>query len=224
MTTALRARDRFVEVGLSFADNAGRRASVVGAVEHPGEFGIRPTTRLADLLALSGGPRFDKGDGELTDLADLGGGSVVRAGKALPISIPRAMAGDPRHNVFVRAGDLVFVPPAKGTRVSVLGSVHHPRTVPFRAGLRLTEAIAMAGGTSEWGDEADIRVVRGPLSQPRVYRADLKKLWRGDATDVVLAPGDVVLVTEHWFGSVTAVLQRLTPFLAGAALTVAVAK
>jgi polysaccharide export outer membrane protein len=82
----------------------------------------------------------------------------------------------------------------------------------------------MAGGTSEFADEADVRIVRGPLSQPRVYRANYKDLFRGKATDVLLAPGDVVFVTEHWFGSVTHVVQRLTPFIAATALTVAVSK
>jgi polysaccharide export outer membrane protein len=224
VATALKKRDKFVEVTVSFAEPSGRRATVVGAVEHPGEFALRPTMRLADLVALSGGPRSDKGDAEVVDLADVAGATLVREGKSVPISLGRALAGDPHHNVYVRSGDLVFVPAARGSRISVLGSVQQPRVVPFRRGVRLTEALAMAGGTSEFADEADVRIVRGPLSQPRVYRANYKDLFRGKATDVLLAPGDVVFVTEHWFGSVTHVVQRLTPFIAATALTVAVSK
>lgn len=223
-TAAMRARDRFVEVTMSFAEPNGRHATVAGAVEHPGDFALRPTMRLADLVSLAGGPRAEKADAELVDLADLSAAAVMRDGKALPISLGRALAGDPRHNVFVRSGDLVVVPAARGSRISVLGSVAQPRVVPFRRGVRLTEVVAMAGGTTEWADEADVRIVRGPLAQPKVYRANLKDLFRGKATDVLLAPGDVVFVTEHWFGSVTQVVQRLTPFLAATALTVAVSK
>ena len=220
----MRQRDRFAEVALSLADTSVRRATVLGAVEHPGAFSLYPSTRLADLVAMSGGPRVERESSELVDLADVPAARIVRDGAALPVSIPRALAGDPLHNVRVRPGDLLFVPSARGTRVSVLGSVAQPRVIAHRPGLRLTEALAMAGGSADWADEGDVRIVRGPLSHPRVYRVPLKELWRGEARDVALAPGDIVFVTEHWFGSVTAVVQRLTPFLAASALTIAVSK
>ena len=76
--------------------------------------------------------------------------------------------------------------------MTVLGDVERPRTVPFRPGMRLSEALARAGGPNDDADEADVRVIRGPLSSPAVYRASLEGLVGGEATDVELAPGDTV--------------------------------
>jgi polysaccharide export outer membrane protein len=194
---------------------------VIGAVARPGVYEIRPNARVSEGIALAGGPRTFDAEGESHELADLAGARVIRGGAALPISLGRALEGDPRHDVRLRAGDLLCVPPARGLRVVVLGEVRSPRVLPFRRGLRLTEALALSGGTTKDADGADVRVVRGPLSAPRVYRADLDALIAGDRGDVELAPGDIVFVTEHWFATTTDVINRLTPALTAGALTAA---
>ena len=217
--TALHPHDRFARVSLSLTAASGHRATVVGAVEHPGLYELRPETRVAEVMVLAGGPRSAASEGELVDLADLEAARVVRDGATLPVSVGAALMGDPRHNVRVRAGDLVYVPPARGRLVSVLGEVQSPKNILFHAGMRLTEALAAAGGATKDADEADVRVVRGSLARPRVYRASLKAVVAGKGGDVELAAGDVVFVTEHWFASATNVVNRLTPLLAASALT-----
>jgi polysaccharide export outer membrane protein len=101
----------------------------------------------------------------------------------------------------------------EGAVVRVLGQVKMARAIPWRPGLRLSEALARAGGVSWEADQADIRIIRGPLSKPRLYRANFGALVAGQATDVELARGDIVFVTEHWFASTTEVLRRLMPLL-----------
>jgi polysaccharide export outer membrane protein len=216
---ALALQDRFARVILTVSSPAGHRATVIGQVTKPGTYDLKAGARVTELLALAGGPRTVDLEGEASELGDLEDARVVRAGVALPVRVDRAMEGDPRHDVRVAPGDVLYVPPARGRRVAVLGQVRTPRVVPFRRGLRLTEALAMAGGTTEDADNADVRVVRGPLSRPRVYRADLKALVAGSGGDVVLAPGDVVFVTEHWFATVTGVINRLVPSLAAVTFT-----
>jgi polysaccharide export outer membrane protein len=190
---------------------------VTGAVEHPGVVPVRAGTRIAELVALGGGPKTKEVDGQSIELADLAAGRVIRDGAALPVSLARAMEGDPRHNVRVRAGDILLVPAARGREVSVLGDVHTSKVVPFVPGMRLSKALAMAGGPTRAADNADVRIVRGSLAAPRVFRASLRALVDGNGTDVVLCPGDVVYVSEHWFASSTEVIQRITPLLVGAA-------
>ena len=69
--------------------------------------------------------------------------------------------------------------------MTLLGELRQPRSVPYRPGLRLTEALALGGGTSEKADEGDVRIVRGNLSEPRVYTASLTALRNGKAGDVI---------------------------------------
>jgi polysaccharide export outer membrane protein len=209
----LRRYDRFGIVSLTVAEPAGHRVSVLGAVAKPGTYILSGPTRVADLLAMAGGVQRAEGEAETVELGDLEAARMLRAGEPLPISLPRAFAGDPRHNVPLAPGDVLFVPALQGAAVRVLGEVKQPRLIPWRPGLRLSEVLAQAQGMSADADQADVRVVRGPLSAPRLYRASLEALIQGQATDVELARGDIVFVTKHWFASATDVIQRLLPLL-----------
>jgi polysaccharide export outer membrane protein len=220
----VRRFDRFAHATLAVSDAGGHRISVVGAVAKPGVYALRPDVRIADALALAGGPSTFDAEGEQLDAADLESARVVREGVVLPIALPRALQGDPRHNVRVRAKDLIYIPASRGRRITVLGSVNTPRSVPFRAGMRLTEALAKSGGINQDADQGDVRIVRGSLARPRIYTTSLRDLVGGRGTDVELAAGDVVFVTEHWLATTSNVMSRLTPFLAATALGVALRK
>ena len=210
----LKVYDRLAHVSLLVTNPAGHRAIVIGAVAKPGVYELKPDARLAEVVALAGGFKVHEGDDEFHEMADLAGARLVRGGVTVAVSFGRALEGDPRHNVRLRPGDILYVPPERGGRVVILGEVQAPKAIPFRQGLRLTEVLARAGGTTKDADAADVRVVRGPLSRPKVYRADIKALIAGEAGDVVLAPGDIVFVTEHWFATAAEIVNRLTPALA----------
>lgn len=210
----LRRYDRFGLVSLTVVEPAGHRASVLGAISKPGTYTLGGLTRVSELLAMAGGLKWNDGDMEAVELADLEAARLLRDGQPLPISIPRALTGDPRHNVTVAPRDVLFVPALQGAAIRVLGEVKGPRLVPWRRGLRLSEVLAQAQGLGPDADAADVRVIRGPLSAPRLYQARVTDLIQGRATDVELARGDIVFVTKHWFASSTEVLQRLLPLLA----------
>jgi polysaccharide export outer membrane protein len=216
--TELQKLDRFARAGLSVVDSAGHQAIVLGAVAKPGRYPIGPGVRVADLMALAGGPKTEKLDTEEVPQADLAAARVVRSQKALPISVVRALEGVARHNVLVEPGDVLYVPPVKAQHVAVFGEVKNAKMLRFRPGMRLTEAVAGAGGFSASADEADLRLIRGPLSKPKVYLASVKDLTSGKGSDIVLQAGDIVYVTTHWFASITDVLARLTPLLAAGSL------
>ncbi len=210
----LRRFDTVVVATLTVTDPAGHRASVIGAVTTPGRIDLVPGTRVTDLLAAAGGPITDVEGSESVVYANLHGARLIRNGEALPISVAQALEGDLRHNVRVRPGDTLYVPPTTGSRITVLGEVEAPTVLPYRAGILLTEALAVASGLTIDGDRADIRVVRGDFRAPQVYTTSLRALVDGDSHNVMLAPGDIVYVTQHWFASVGEVLDRLAPVLA----------
>jgi polysaccharide export outer membrane protein len=168
---SLHEYDAFARVWLTVAEPAGHKASVLGAVERPGTLVVHGGMRVADAMAAVGGPKAHDVDGQLFDVADLEAARIVRAPSSVPISVSRALEGDPRHNVRLRPNDLVYLPPARNRGVSILGDVKSPRVVPFASGLRLSMALAIAGGATREADESDVRIVRGRPSAPRVYRA-----------------------------------------------------
>lgn len=214
---SLRELDRVVRVAIHVMNPNGQTATVVGAVAEPGRIQLVPGTRLATLISDAGGPVVVEGDGDMPAIAaDLARSRLTRNGEVLPVSIARALEGDPRHNVLIHPGDHLYVPIGRGNTITVLGSVGSAGVIPFRRGIRITEALARAGGLTTRGDRRDIHIVRGDLSAPLVYRANLREIVNGDRPDVVLAAGDVVYVTEEHLATYQEILGRLTTFLSDA--------
>jgi polysaccharide export outer membrane protein len=207
----LRKYDRFVRANLIITTLDGHTAVVVGAVTTPGRIKVSPGTRLADLLAQAGGVLIGRVEYIPERLGDLDLARLVRDGEALPVSVSLAMEGDSKHNIRVRSGDQLYVPAITKNAIMVLGEVGRPQPMAYRKGIRLTEALARAGGINMTrGDRKDIRIVRGPLTEPRVYTTNLKALTTGKATDVELWPGDIIWVTKTWYASMGDVMSGLS--------------
>jgi len=206
---ALRHYDHFTRVMLTLVDGKSRVATVTGAVEHPGNVPIVGDARLADVLGVVGGPKLVTTVDRVVMVGDIDGTRVMRNGVRLPVDARLALEGDPRHNVRIHAGDVIFV--AK------------PETIAYRKGIRLTEVLAEAGGMTKESDSGDIRILRGGYAHPKVFVASARDIITAKRPDVVMAPGDVVYVTEHWFATVGEVLDKVVPLaatvLVGIALT-----
>jgi len=212
--SGLRRYDRFVRANLIITRLDGHTAAVVGAVTTPGRFEARPGMRLADLLALAGGAAITEVHRVPSLMGNLDLARLVRDGETVPVSVLLARQGDPKHNIRIRPGDQLYVPPVTDQMIMVLGEVAIPQPTAYRTGIRLTEVLARAGGiVTDRGDRKDIRIVRGSLREPQVYTTNLKALMGGKATDVELAPGDIVYVTKAWYASTADVLNALSPIL-----------
>ncbi len=191
--TGMRPFDSTVRISILLTQPLGHMASVIGAVGEQGRIPVQPGMRLADLLAAAGGPLGGAlGSDEVT--ADLHAARLLRRGTALPVSLALAVTGDPRHNVRVQPGDHVYVPALRGTLISVIGEVSAARVIPHQPGLRLSQALALAGGFTRDANGGDIRIIRGPSESPRVFRAAIDHVAAGEHPDPVLAPGDIVFV------------------------------
>lgn len=204
--------DRFVRVSVLVTQWSGHFATVIGAVGAEGAKIVTPGMRLAELVAAAGG-LLRTTEGEIHFVADLDGSKLVRDGRVLPVSLRLALTGDPRHNVFVHAGDQLFVPAGLGNRIAVFGKERTGAMIDYRPGMRVTEAIAAGGGFNIDSDAEDIRIVRGPIAKPLVYKYDLEELIDGKGHDVELAPGDVVFVTRHWSSVLREILNTIQPIL-----------
>lgn len=216
---ALHRYDRTVRATIILSDPQGQQATVIGAVGAQGRIPVVPGMRVADLLAAAGGPSISDEDGLATLTADLHTARLVRDGEALPISLALAVTGDPRHNIRVQPGDHLYVPPQLGTLISVLGEVQGARVLPYRPGIRLTQALAMAGGLTRDANGGDIHIVRGPSTSPRVYHAAVDQVIEGNLPDPVLAPGDVVYVGSSPLADFRDVVAAIAPLVSVAATT-----
>jgi len=81
------------------------------------------------------------------------------------------------------------------TAVSVLGEVNKPLVFPLERDLRVSEAIAQAGGSTNLAAASRVRVIRRDGGESATYIANLDKIQAGDtSTDMRVERGDLIFV------------------------------
>lgn len=88
----------------------------------------------------------------------------------------------------------VIVHEVNATRVYVTGEVAHPGAFPIRGRMTVLQALAMAGGFTEFADQGSIMVIRRDGKGLPVNYADLVTDDDQSRASVWLAPGDTVVV------------------------------
>ena len=92
---------------------------------------------------------------------------------------------------------------APAQQVRVLGEVTQPRTLPYREGMTVVDAVIEARGLSRFaaGNRAEIIRRGGPGEAPRSLQVRLDDLMRGGdlSQDVPLRPGDTIVIPQGWF-------------------------
>ena len=160
---------------------------VRGAVQRPGRKPLRSGTRLLDALLDAGG--FQEGaSGEVAveraagTFADGSRAAHFRFGGTGPTPQELDELGLP-----LLAGDVITAGVQRW--VSVSGAVKSPGRRPFEDALTLLQLVEAAGGILRGGSErVVVRRTGGEIE------ADLRAIRDGKAEDVVLAPGDEVVV------------------------------
>lgn len=209
------------EVTVTGKAYTGNTATVLGQVRRPGKHVVSSDTRLLDVIAQAGGiaRSLYSPYRSVLELADLRRAFVMRGDRFLDVNFEAVFSGDERavarSNVFVRAGDTVYIPSAlrMENKVFVLGAVASPRVVRFQGDVSLLEAVAEAGGPTHAAWERRVFVVRGSLKQPTVIPANLRNIGLGRARDVRLRAGDIVYVPKTALGKIEEISRQILPFL-----------
>jgi polysaccharide export outer membrane protein len=101
---------------------------------------------------------------------------------------------------YITAPDVTVVVQEMNSRfVSVLGEVARSARVPLRSEMRVLEVITLVGGFTPFADKSNVRVVRRQSGGEEVeYRFNYDRYIAGKApgTNIVLRPGDVVIVPD----------------------------
>lgn len=200
-------------VVVTVAETKSQRFMILGAVQRPGVYPLDGPLNVLEALATAGGLIVDPTGRPSGDLERT---SLMRSGAVVPLRFQRLLGGDARQNVWIRPGDLVFVPPIRSGEVYVLGEVGSPAVVEHRGTLTLMQALAQAGWVTANGKETAIRVIRGSLVDPRVYVVDAEDIGAGKRPDVLLAPGDIVFVTTTEVADWNAIIDAIGPTLQAA--------
>jgi protein involved in polysaccharide export with SLBB domain len=219
--TLSQARDRISEelgrfvrqqqpVSITLLNVASQRVWILGRLSRPGIYPMAGPMRLLEAIAMAGGPASSTVTTSLSggvivgtnvrgssdEAGDLSRAFVVRQGKMLRVDFRRLLReGDMSQNIYLQPDDMIYVPSNTSDQVHVLGAVNHPSSVDYLGQMTLTEAIAKAGGALHKESYiSHVAIVRGSLSQPRIAVVDFQAIQRGEASDLVLEPQDIIYV------------------------------
>ncbi len=172
-----------------FLPETDRRIIVLGQVNRPGSYDLLEGQHVSDLIAAAGG---------VTTRAALSRASLVRGTEQIPVDLEKVLAGDVEANLSLRAGDMMVVPEFQN-RIAVLGSVHRPGTYDLKEGMKLIDAIAIAGGGTDKANIGQVAIIRLEAGSTKTMTADVDRLLKGQdlSQNIALQHGDVVFVPER---------------------------
>ncbi|HIE52502.1 MAG TPA: hypothetical protein EYP85_12150, partial [Armatimonadetes bacterium] len=171
---------------------------VLGAVAQPGPHVMREGEDLYTALSLAGGILAQAG----TRLEAL----INRGGKTLRADLHRLFReGDLSQNLPLQRGDVVVVREVV-VEFTVVGAVKQPGSYRWEEGMRLFNALTLAGGVEEEADLHRVSILRG--AQRFTY--DLSAVQEGQIEqNAPVQPKDVVLVPSR--GQITVVGMVTAP-------------
>jgi polysaccharide export outer membrane protein len=167
-----------------------QKVSVIGAVGRPGMYELVGPTTLLQAIAQAGG---------LTAQAtnEIFVYRMGPDGKQERIVIILE-DGNPEMNIELKPKDVLTVPIDQSLNVFVYGEVRTPGVIPYMSSKKITllQAIAQAGGTTEWAKKSKVVIKRRDKRTDKEIkiRVNLKKMISGKVADIVLMEGDVVIV------------------------------
>ncbi len=86
-------------------------------------------------------------------------------------------------------------------RISIVGAVNAPLTVPYREGLSILDIILSAGGFTDYAKKNDVNILRKTEDGgKKEIVVNAKKLMEGSMDEnIAVMPGDFVIVKESLF-------------------------
>jgi polysaccharide export outer membrane protein len=171
-----------------------QRVSILGAVGRPGQYEIVGPTSLLQVITQAGG-MTPEASNELYVYRD------DEDGKKTQITInlrDLTLNGKYDLNISVQPKDVIFIPVDQIQAVYIYGEVRNPGIIQYKASKKITllQAIAQAGGPTEWAARSKITITRKNLKSGKEIKipVNLKSIIKNKKADIILEDGDVVIV------------------------------
>lgn len=176
---------------------SSKKYYMLGKVVDKGVFTLERPLTILEAVARSRGLETGLFQQNTVELADLARAFLSRRGQRMPVDFVRLFQnGDMSQNIQIEPGDYIYFPSANVNEVYVLGAVQSPGSQGFTPNASVVGMATLRGGFSPkaWLDR--VLVVRGSLSKPQVFEVNVRKVLKGQATDIRLQPKDIVFVAD----------------------------
>ena len=189
------------QVSVAVEDYRSQRIFVVGEVRDPGTYPLTGGMTLIEALASAGSTTATASNEALivqtphravpTAPKGESGGPTLPGERddanVISVDIEALQSGRAAPNVALRDGDTIFVP--RAVTIYVFGQVTSPGEFPLRRDTTVLQALALAGGVTEFGATNRIKIIR-------VVDGDQEEL-KVKLNDLIQA-GDTIVVPERF--------------------------
>lgn len=178
--------------------------AVIGAVIAPARFQLQRPMRLMDALLLGNGPNAKAGptvqiirNNVVNSCFQNVTASDVPAEQLLSFNLSETLDGKDNSNPYIQAGDVVRVVEAEVVKIGqafIIGNVKAARIIDLKDPVTLTQAIAMAGGTTSDAQIDKITIKRqlpDSLNNTEIL-VNLKEIRKSNKGDVLLQANDII--------------------------------
>lgn len=138
------------QISVLVVEFQSQKISVLGHVNKPGQYPLRATSNIMDVLADAGGIVAQTAGDHAT--------LMRKDGTSAEIDLQQLFQGDPQQNMQVRGGDRLVVPRAE--QFYIYGQVQKPGMYRLEPNMTLSRAISAGGGLTPRGTERRATVKR----------------------------------------------------------------
>ncbi len=180
------------QVTASVVEYRSKRVFVMGALRTPGTYPLTGDMSLVEALARAGSTTADAADHLFVIRSAAADGPVLPGESArsevMRVDLRRLEHGEQSAAVLLQDGDTLYVP--RSSTIYVYGEVRRPGAYPIAQDTTVRQALALAGGASEFGAVNRVKILRLIDGREQEMRASL--------TDR-LQPGDTLVIPERLF-------------------------
>jgi len=186
---------RSPQVSVAIEQYRSQRIFVVGEVRQPGTYPLTGDMTLIEALARAGSTT-ENASGEALVVRQSQGSTSEKpllpdetpGAEVTRVDIKELQSGSLARNVVLRDGDTIFLPRAEA--VYVFGQVKNPGAYPIQKDTTVLQALSLAGGVTDHGSTARVKIIRLVSGQEIEIRAKLNDIVR---------PNDTLMVPERFF-------------------------
>jgi polysaccharide export outer membrane protein len=168
------------------------RVYILGSVARPGVLSSKSEITLLQALALAGG---------VAPGADLTLAYIARGNERLNVDVRKLlMEGDLSQNIVLKPEDVIVLSANPRNAVFLMGEVRNPGSFPLdrESHFTILKALARAGGFSQFAKPSGTIIIRKDTTGKQIIPVDVEEIMENPqkAEDVLLQPGDVVIVPQ----------------------------
>lgn len=179
-------------VTVTVRDITNSKVYIFGGGVKAGVYDLSRRTTILQLLCTLGDVKT----------ADLKKSYLLRNGKKIKENFHKLFVlGETEDDLLLESGDSMFIPVLTDKSIYVLGAVNQPKSIEYRDGMTVMEAILESGGFNKYASQNDTQIRRKEAGTEIAIPVRAKEIINDGkmGQNVKLKPGDYVIVKESLF-------------------------